>query len=185
MLRIHATGPQAPAPAAPERPRFLRLAVHALRSCPPACPTYAATKIESDTVRAGGFLSCARLPRTGAEPSRAFAQEMYFCLGCLACMSACPAGVHYAQRAARRRRPAASCAARTQPGGLAIRWGSWMQPAPTARRLLRLCQEVGLQAAAPQRGLEALPRAAVTLGDSQPQFALTPCIAPVEGAPEF
>ncbi len=29
--------------------------------------------------------------------SRAFAEEMYFCLGCLACMSACPAGVNYAE----------------------------------------------------------------------------------------
>ena len=30
------------------------------------------------------------------EVSRAFAEEMYFCLGCLACQSACPAGVDYA-----------------------------------------------------------------------------------------
>jgi glycolate oxidase iron-sulfur subunit len=31
------------------------------------------------------------------EASRLFAEEMYFCLGCLACMSACPAGVNYAE----------------------------------------------------------------------------------------
>lgn len=31
------------------------------------------------------------------EPSTAFAEEMYFCLGCLACMTACPAGVNYAE----------------------------------------------------------------------------------------
>jgi glycolate oxidase iron-sulfur subunit len=31
------------------------------------------------------------------EPSAAFAEEMYFCLGCLACMTACPAGVNYAE----------------------------------------------------------------------------------------
>lgn len=31
------------------------------------------------------------------EPSRIFGEEMYFCLGCLACETACPAGVKYAQ----------------------------------------------------------------------------------------
>jgi len=29
--------------------------------------------------------------------TRTFADEMYFCLGCLACMTACPAGVEYSQ----------------------------------------------------------------------------------------
>jgi glycolate oxidase iron-sulfur subunit len=31
------------------------------------------------------------------ETTKAFADEMYFCLGCLACMTACPAGVNYAE----------------------------------------------------------------------------------------
>lgn len=31
------------------------------------------------------------------EATRTFAEEMYFCLGCLACMTACPAGVNYAE----------------------------------------------------------------------------------------
>jgi glycolate oxidase iron-sulfur subunit len=31
------------------------------------------------------------------EATKAFADEMYFCLGCLACMTACPAGVNYAE----------------------------------------------------------------------------------------
>jgi glycolate oxidase iron-sulfur subunit len=31
------------------------------------------------------------------EPTKGFADEMYFCLGCLACMTACPAGVNYAE----------------------------------------------------------------------------------------
>jgi glycolate oxidase iron-sulfur subunit len=31
------------------------------------------------------------------DASKAFADEMYFCLGCLACMTACPAGVNYAE----------------------------------------------------------------------------------------
>jgi glycolate oxidase iron-sulfur subunit len=31
------------------------------------------------------------------EATKTFADEMYFCLGCLACMTACPAGVNYAE----------------------------------------------------------------------------------------
>ena len=30
------------------------------------------------------------------QASKVFAEEMYFCLGCLACQTACPAGVDYA-----------------------------------------------------------------------------------------
>ncbi len=32
-----------------------------------------------------------------APNSPQFADEMYFCLGCLACETACPAGVNYAE----------------------------------------------------------------------------------------
>jgi glycolate oxidase iron-sulfur subunit len=31
------------------------------------------------------------------DATKTFADEMYFCLGCLACMTACPAGVNYAE----------------------------------------------------------------------------------------
>jgi glycolate oxidase iron-sulfur subunit len=31
------------------------------------------------------------------EVTRSFGEEMYFCLGCLACQTACPAGVNYAE----------------------------------------------------------------------------------------
>ncbi len=31
------------------------------------------------------------------DVTRTFGEEMYFCLGCLACMTACPAGVNYAE----------------------------------------------------------------------------------------
>src|SRR5689334_23850826 len=64
--------------------------------CLPTCPTYAATKLERNSPR--GRISLMRAIADGRlEPSRAFAEEMYFCLGCLACMSACPAGVNYAE----------------------------------------------------------------------------------------
>jgi glycolate oxidase iron-sulfur subunit len=64
--------------------------------CLPTCPTYVATKQERNSPR--GRISLMRAIADGRlEPSRTFAEEMYFCLGCLACMTACPAGVNYAE----------------------------------------------------------------------------------------
>lgn len=64
--------------------------------CLPTCPTYAATKVERHSPR--GRISLMRAIADGRmEPTRTFAEEMYFCLGCLACMTACPAGVNYAE----------------------------------------------------------------------------------------
>src|SRR4051812_22792930 len=64
--------------------------------CLPTCPTYDATKEERNSPR--GRISLMRAIADGRlEPTRAFADEMYFCLGCLACMTACPAGVNYAE----------------------------------------------------------------------------------------
>src|SRR5204862_3926230 len=64
--------------------------------CLPTCPTYDATKIERNSPR--GRIALMRAIADGQmEPTKAFGDEMYFCLGCLACMSACPAGVNYAE----------------------------------------------------------------------------------------
>jgi glycolate oxidase iron-sulfur subunit len=64
--------------------------------CLPTCPTYTATKIEGHSPR--GRISLMRAIADGElDFSRSFAEEMYFCLGCLACMTACPAGVNYAE----------------------------------------------------------------------------------------
>src|SRR5438874_9701335 len=64
--------------------------------CLPTCPTYDATKEERNSPR--GRISLMRAIADGRlEPTKAFAEEMYFCLGCLACMTACPAGVNYAE----------------------------------------------------------------------------------------
>lgn len=64
--------------------------------CLPTCPTYAATLKETSSPR--GRIALMRAVADGKlEPNaRLFADEMYFCLGCLACMTACPAGVDYA-----------------------------------------------------------------------------------------
>ncbi len=64
--------------------------------CLPTCPTYAETKLERHSPR--GRIALMRAIADGElELSKSFAEEMYYCLGCLACTSACPAGVHYAE----------------------------------------------------------------------------------------
>jgi glycolate oxidase iron-sulfur subunit len=64
--------------------------------CLPTCPTYDATKIEKNSPR-GRIALMRAIADERLEPTKAFADEMYFCLGCLACMTACPAGVNYAE----------------------------------------------------------------------------------------
>jgi glycolate oxidase iron-sulfur subunit len=63
--------------------------------CLPTCPTYDDTKIERNSPRGRIALMRAIADNT-LEPTKTFADEMYFCLGCLACETACPAGVDYA-----------------------------------------------------------------------------------------
>lgn len=63
--------------------------------CLPTCPTYDATKFERNSPR--GRIALMRSVAEGKlEVSRAFGEELYFCLGCLACETVCPAGVKYA-----------------------------------------------------------------------------------------
>jgi len=62
--------------------------------CLPTCPTYLETGRERHSPR--GRISLMRAIADGElGTTRAFAEEMSFCLGCLACTSACPAGVDY------------------------------------------------------------------------------------------
>jgi len=54
------------------------------------------TKLERNSPR--GRIALMRAIADGQlEAKKAFADEMYFCLGCLACETACPAGVDYTQ----------------------------------------------------------------------------------------
>lgn len=63
--------------------------------CLPTCPTYAATKLERHSPR--GRIALMRSIADGKlEATETFGDEMYYCLGCLACTTACPAGVDYA-----------------------------------------------------------------------------------------
>src|SRR5512139_3881423 len=64
--------------------------------CLPTCPTYDATKLERHSPR-GRIALMRAIADDRLEVSKTFGEEMYFCLGCLACMTACPAGVNYAE----------------------------------------------------------------------------------------
>ncbi|WP_048810248.1 (Fe-S)-binding protein [Candidatus Methylacidiphilum infernorum] len=62
--------------------------------CLPSCPTYQETKIERNSPR-GRISLMKAIAENAMELTPEFAHELYFCLGCLACQSACPVGVDY------------------------------------------------------------------------------------------
>mgnify|MGYP002654207314 CR=1 FL=1 len=63
--------------------------------CLPTCPTYMETGMERHSPR--GRIALMRAVKSGELPlNEDFGDEMYQCLGCLACVTACPAGVEYA-----------------------------------------------------------------------------------------
>jgi len=132
--------------------------------CLPTCPTYAATKIERHSPR--GRISLMRaIADDRLEASRLFAEEMYFCLGCLACMTACPAGVDYAHlferaRAEVERQGLLRSPMRNLIRAFAVRWlFSDLNRLQLLGRALRLYQELGFQALVRRSGvLKLLPR---------------------------
>ena len=64
--------------------------------CLPSCPTYLETRLERNSPR--GRIALMRAIADGdLEVTKDFGEEMYYCLGCLACTTACPAGVDYPQ----------------------------------------------------------------------------------------
>jgi glycolate oxidase iron-sulfur subunit len=63
--------------------------------CLPSCPTYQETGKERNSPR-GRIALMRAVADEELEVSKAFGDEMYYCLGCLACVTACPAGVNYA-----------------------------------------------------------------------------------------
>jgi glycolate oxidase iron-sulfur subunit len=72
--------------------------IHCMRCglCLPTCPTYALHLDEKESPR--GRLALMRAVEEGRlETTDGFAQAMTLCLGCLACQTACPAGVQYGQ----------------------------------------------------------------------------------------
>ncbi|MFZ4764931.1 MAG: (Fe-S)-binding protein, partial [Roseimicrobium sp.] len=64
--------------------------------CLPTCPTYMETKRERNSPR--GRIALMRAIADGTtQVTATFGDEMYYCLGCLACQTACPAGVNYTE----------------------------------------------------------------------------------------
>jgi glycolate oxidase iron-sulfur subunit len=129
--------------------------------CLPACPTYVATNKERHSPR--GRISLMRAVADGElKLSPAFADEMSYCLGCLACQTACPAGVDYSNLLETAR-------AEVQSAGLNQTFSSRFWRTITIRglfmrprllrfvgRLLWLYQRLGLQTAFRKIGLTKL-----------------------------
>jgi glycolate oxidase iron-sulfur subunit len=159
--------------------------------CLPTCPTYDATKIERHSPR--GRISLMRAIADGRlEATKIFADEMYFCLGCLACMTACPAGVNYAELFEHARAEAETSGVLKSPKrnlirAFAIRWLFMdLSHLRLVGRVLRIYQQLGLQNLVRRSGvLKLLPKRLQELEgitpDIQPKFSAE-LIAPVTPA---
>ena len=129
--------------------------------CLPTCPTYDATGRERNSPR--GRIALMRAIADGElEVNRTFADEMSYCLGCLACQTACPAGVNYGvlfetARSDIRRANVDDSARRRFWRGLTLNF-LFMRPRALrgAGRMLRLYQRSGLEALARRLELTSL-----------------------------
>jgi len=145
--------------------------------CLPTCPTYDTTKRERNSPR--GRIALMRAIADGdLEVTTEFADEMSYCLGCLACQTACPAGVNYAELFETARSDAEQ--AHVARGGARDVWrgltlGFLFQRPRLLRlvgRLMRLYQRSGLEATVRQFGLtRLLPPALRRLEPQAPRIA--------------
>lgn len=144
--------------------------------CLPTCPTFTETGRERNSPR--GRIALMRAVADGELPfSRDFAEEMSYCLGCLACTTACPAGVDYAHLLETARSEAEQRGLLKTPTRNFVRWLTlrFMFVHPRVMRavgrLLWLYQIVGLQSLARQLKLTALlPRRIRELEPATPQI---------------
>jgi glycolate oxidase iron-sulfur subunit len=134
--------------------------------CLPACPTYDTTKRERNSPR-GRIALMRAIADDELAVTREFAEEMSYCLGCLACQTACPAGVNYAELFETARNDIETHGA--HPGVQRKVWRAltlrflFMHPRAlrAAGRLLRMYQRTGLEAAVRRAGLVRLLPAAL------------------------
>lgn len=126
------------------------------------------------------------------EPTRAFGEEMYFCLGCLACQTACPAGVNYAELFEHARAEAEQSGALQSPKRNLIRAVTlkWLfmdlRRLRLIARIIRAYQRLGLQSLIRRTGiLNLLPKRLRELEamtpEIQPRFSAE-LIAPMTAA---
>jgi glycolate oxidase iron-sulfur subunit len=144
--------------------------------CLPTCPTYDATKLERNSPR--GRIALMRSIADGnLEPTKGFADEMYFCLGCLACMTACPAGVNYAELFEHARAEAEESGVLKSPQrslirNFTLRWLFMdLNRLQLAGLFLRLYQQLGFQSLIRRCGiLKLLPQRLRELESMTPQI---------------
>ncbi len=159
--------------------------------CLPTCPTYVETHLERHSPR--GRIALMRAIADGElEVSKSFGEEMYYCLGCLACTTACPAGVNYAELFETARIEVERQGVLDSPKRDFIRWFAlrfiFTRPRLLrfAGRLIWLWQVSGLQGFARRTGLIKLVPG--RLGELEPQTPVIRAkfshqlIAPVEPA---
>jgi len=146
--------------------------------CLPTCPTYAETGRERNSPRGRIALMRAIADRE-LGMSRTFADEMEYCLGCLACASACPAGVDYARLFEAARADSEQSGVHASVPRNLIRWLSlrvlFTRPRLLrfAGRLLRFWQAAGPRSLARRLGLlRLLPRRLRDLEASAPEVRL-------------
>ncbi len=165
--------------------------------CLPTCPTYDTTKRERNSPR--GRIALMRAIADGEMAvTREFGDEMSYCLGCLACQTACPAGVNYAELFETARSDIERAGA--QPGAGRRWWRGltlgflFMRPRAlrVAGRLLRLYQRSGLESGVRRSGLlRLLPADLRRLEPQAPRIGnafSNAIIAPVEepaGEPRY
>jgi glycolate oxidase iron-sulfur subunit len=126
------------------------------------------------------------------EMSKVFGEEMYFCLGCLACVTACPAGVNYAELFEHARAEAESSGVLRSPKrdlirAFAIRWLFMdLNRLELLGRILGLYQNLGFQQLLRRTGiLRLLPSRLRELEAMTPQICSefsSDLIAPVTAA---
>ena len=161
--------------------------------CLPTCPTYVETKEERNSPR-GRIALMRAIADEELEVTKAFGEEMYYCLGCLACTSACPAGVNYAELFETARADVEKSAVLASPKRDFIRW-SVLRVLFTRPRLLRLVghtlwlwQAGGLQSLARRTRLtKLLPKNLRRLEPQAPTIRAKfshQLIRPVEKPPE-
>ncbi|MEN0109360.1 MAG: (Fe-S)-binding protein [Planctomycetota bacterium] len=108
--------------------------------CLPTCPTFVETGRERSSPR--GRIALMRAVADGELPlSRDFAEEMDYCVGCLACQTACPAGVEYASLLELARGASEEAGLLDTPSRKAYRWAG-MRVLMTRTWLLRLVARV-------------------------------------------
>jgi len=159
--------------------------------CLPTCPTYDKTKLERNSPR-GRIALMRAIADDRLEVTKTFGEEMYFCLGCLACQTACPAGVNYAElfehaRAEIEERGVLNSPKRNLIRGFTVGWLFMdLRRLELLGKILRFYQQLGLQALIRRSGVlkllsKRMQELEAMTPDVQPAFSAE-LIAPITSA---